>query len=167
MHYRGKAMDFFLKYPDGEEELVCSIPNYDFNWQLDYFLEEPQRVPAGTEVRVVAHFDNSTDNPFNPDPTAAVRWGEQTWEEMMMGGLFLSWADGVVEAPDVEEVEITEADLAPTKMMIKAQDKNGDGVLQKEEVPEGMQGFFGMVDTNADGSIDAMELYTVMKSRQR
>lgn len=165
MHYRGKAMDFFLKYPDGTEELACSIPKYDFNWQLDYFLQEPKKVPAGTEVRVVALFDNSTGNPYNPDPTKAVRWGEQTYEEMMMGGLFLSWADGEVDVPEVETVELTEADLASTKAMIAAQDTNGDGALQKEEVPKGMQQFFGMVDGNADGELDATELYTVLKSR--
>jgi hypothetical protein len=165
MHYRGKAMDFFLTYPGEEEKLVCSIPKYDFNWQLDYFLADPMRVPAGTEVRVVALFDNSADNVYNPDPTATVRWGEQTWEEMMMGGLFLSWADGEVDVPDVEEVVITEADLAPTNAMISAQDKNGDGMLQKDEVPEGMQQFFGMVDANGDGGVDANELYTILKSR--
>lgn len=91
MHYRGKSMDFYLELPDGTTELVCSIPKYDFEWQLDYRLAQPRRVPAGTRVRVVAHFDNSSGNPDNPDPTATVRWGEQTWEEMMMGGIFLSW----------------------------------------------------------------------------
>ncbi len=91
MHYRGKAMDFYLTRPGEEEELACSIPDYDFNWQLDYFLAEPLKVPAGTKVRVVARFDNSAGNPYNPDPTETVRWGEQTWEEMMMGGIFLSW----------------------------------------------------------------------------
>ncbi|REJ73104.1 MAG: cytochrome c [Acidobacteria bacterium] len=98
MHYRGKSMDFLLVYPDGREELVCSIPDYDFDWQLDYRLKTPLEVPGGTRLRVVAHFDNSRDNPDNPDPSQSVRWGEQTWEEMMMGGIFLSWAeDG--EAP--------------------------------------------------------------------
>ena len=163
MHYRGRAMDFYLTEPGGEEELVCSIPMYDFNWQLDYFLEEPRRVPAGTEVRVVGVFDNSSNNPYNPDPTATVRWGEQTWEEMMMGGLFLSWADGEVDAPVVQE--LTEADLAPMKGMISAQDKNGDGKLQEDEVPEGMRQFFGMVDTNGDDAVDAKELYIILKSR--
>jgi hypothetical protein len=99
MHYRGKSMDFYLEHADGRSELVCSIPRYDFDWQLDYRLAQPRRVAAGTKVRVVAHFDNSSGNPDNPDPTAAVRWGEQTWEEMMMGGVFLSWVD---EDPDGE-----------------------------------------------------------------
>ena len=93
MHYRGKAMNFFLEYPDGRRELACSIPEYDFEWQLDYQLAEPLEVPAGTKLHVVAHFDNSENNPANPDPTDTVRWGEQTWEEMMMGGIFLSWAE--------------------------------------------------------------------------
>ncbi|HVS64549.1 MAG TPA: cytochrome c [Thermoanaerobaculia bacterium] len=93
MHYRGKSMDFYLELPDGTTELVCSIPKYDFDWQLDYQLAQPRKVPAGTKIRVVAHFDNSTGNPDNPDPTVPVRWGEQTWEEMMMGGVFLSWVD--------------------------------------------------------------------------
>lgn len=92
MHYRGKAMDFFLKYPDGKEVLACSVPAYDFNWQLDYQLKEPLRVPAGTAS---ALWDASTTLPTTPTtPTPpAVRWGEQTWEEMLMGGIFLSWAD--------------------------------------------------------------------------
>ena len=158
MHYRGKAMDFFLKQPGGEEVLACSIPKYDFNWQLDYFLEEPLKVPAGTEVRVVAHFDNSSENPYNPDPTATVRWGEQTWEEMMMGGLFLSWADGEVEAP--EAVAADERVVKMAEMLVKQFDKDGSGDVQKEEVPEGMRGFFGMVDSNADGALDALELPT-------
>lgn len=94
MHYRGKAMEFYITPPGGQEELVCSVPKYDFNWQLDYFLKQPRKVPAGTVVRVVGHFDNSPKNPFNPDPTKAVKWGEQTWDEMLMGGVFLSWPVG-------------------------------------------------------------------------
>jgi len=97
MHYRGKSMDFVLTYPDGKSETVCSVPKYDFNWQLDYRLAEPLRVPKGTNLKVVAHFDNSEQNPYNPDPTKPVKWGEQTWEEMMMGGIFMSWDDASYE----------------------------------------------------------------------
>lgn len=93
MHYRGKSMDFVLTYPDGREEVACSIPKYDFNWQLDYQLAEPLHVPKGATLKVVGHFDNSEDNPYNPDPSKPVTWGEQTWEEMLMGGIFLSWDD--------------------------------------------------------------------------
>lgn len=91
MHFRGKAMEFYITPPGAKEELVCSVPRYDFNWQFDYFLKQPRKVPAGTAVRIVGHYDNSPKNPFNPDPTKAVKWGEQTWEEMLMGGVFLSW----------------------------------------------------------------------------
>ena len=166
MHYRGKAMDFYLTEPGGEEELACSIPRYDFNWQLDYFLKEPRRVPAGTKVRVVGHFDNSSNNIFNPDPTAAVTWGEQTWEEMMMGGIYLSWADEDVNLTLAPVEEEDPAAVAQAAQMVKMFDKDGDGLVQKEEVPEQMQGFFGMIDSNADGGLDADELLTVVKMRQ-
>ncbi len=167
MHYRGKAMDFYLTVPGGEEELACSIPKYDFNWQLDYFLDEPLRVPAGTQVRVVATFDNSTNNPYNPDPTKSVRWGEQTWEEMMMGGLFLSWADGNVDVPDVAEVEVDESVVKMAAGLVKQFDKDANGSISKDEVPESMQQFFGMIDTNADGGIDPVEMQTVVKMQRR
>jgi hypothetical protein len=61
------------------------VPNYDFNWQLNYQLEEPIFMPAGSELQTVFTYDNSTNNRHNPDPTAEVRWGDQTWEEMMLG----------------------------------------------------------------------------------
>ena len=142
------------------------MPKYDFNWQLDYFLKEPHKVPAGTKVRVVARFDNSADNIYNPDPTKSVKWGEQTWEEMMMGGIFLSWNDGQITLPEVEVEATSEKDLMTANMMIKQFDKDADGLVQKTEVPEQMQQFFGMIDSNADGGLDANELLTVVKMRR-
>ena len=85
MHMRGKSFEFRLFYPDGREEVLLSVPNYDFNWQRDYFLEEPIKVPKGSRLVCTAYFDNSSANRFNPDPDAGVSWGEQTWEEMMIG----------------------------------------------------------------------------------
>ena len=67
------------------KKCCCSVPKYDFNWQLTYKLAEPKLMPAGSTLKVVAHFDNSTNNRFNPDPTATVKWGDQTWEEMLIG----------------------------------------------------------------------------------
>ena len=61
------------------------MPKYDFAWQHSYELAEPKLLPKGTTLEVIAHFDNSTKNLFNPDPNATVRWGDQTWEEMMIG----------------------------------------------------------------------------------
>ena len=85
MHMRGKDMTYTAKYPDGRTEVLLSVPKYDFNWQITYQLKEAKRMPKGTVIEVVAHFDNSPQNKFNPDPTKDVTWGDQTWEEMMIG----------------------------------------------------------------------------------
>ncbi len=85
MHVRGKDAKYTLTYPDGKQELLLSVPKYDFNWQLTYELAEPKFVPKGSTLSIVAHFDNSKGNRFNPDPTATVKWGDQTWEEMLIG----------------------------------------------------------------------------------
>jgi hypothetical protein len=85
MHVRGKDVSYTIVYPDGREEVVLSVPKYDFNWQLNYRLAEPKFVPKGSTLVIRAHYDNSKNNPFNPDPSATVRWGEQTWEEMLIG----------------------------------------------------------------------------------
>jgi peroxiredoxin len=85
MHLRGKDFAMSIKAPDGKEEPVLSIPRYNFNWQLAYNCAEPVKVPKGGRVLCVAHYDNSEKNPNNPDPKAAVYWGEQTWQEMMVG----------------------------------------------------------------------------------
>ena len=85
MHLRGKDMTYTAKYPDGRTEVLLSVPKYDFNWQITYQLKEAKRMPKGTEIEVVAHYDNSPQNKFNPDPTKDVRWGDQTFEEMMIG----------------------------------------------------------------------------------
>ncbi len=85
MHLRGKAFCYEAIYPDDRKEIVLDVPKYDFNWQTSYRLAEPKPLPAGTVIRGIAHFDNSTNNPHNPDPSKTVRWGEQTWNEMMIG----------------------------------------------------------------------------------
>jgi hypothetical protein len=85
MHVRGKDATYTIVYPDGREEVVLRVPKYDFNWQLSYKLAEPKFLPKGSTLKVTMHYDNSTANRFNPDPTATVRWGDQTWEEMMLG----------------------------------------------------------------------------------
>jgi hypothetical protein len=83
MHLRGKDMTYRLIYPTGESETILTV-KYDFNWQLSYDLRNPIAVPKGTRLKVTAHFDNSPNNPFNPDPSKDVWWGDQTWEEMMI-----------------------------------------------------------------------------------
>jgi hypothetical protein len=85
MHLRGKAFEYRLVYPDATSEVILSVPKYDFNWQYDYEFAQPLRVPKGARLECTAYFDNSKDNKFNPDPSKEVRWGDQTWEEMMIG----------------------------------------------------------------------------------
>ena len=92
MHLRGKDFKYTVVYPDGKSQVVLDVPRYDFNWQLLYRLKEPLLIPKGGRLDCVAHFDNSTANKYNPDPEKEVRWGPQTWEEMMIG-----WFDYILD----------------------------------------------------------------------
>jgi hypothetical protein len=87
MHVRGKSMTFTLTYPDGKSETVLNVPRYDFNWQLQY--DTSIKIPKGTKMRVEAHYDNSAANRYNPNPNRDVFYGEQTWEEMESGYVFV------------------------------------------------------------------------------
>ena len=89
-HLRGKRWGYRLTYADGRSERVLSVPNYDFDWQTYYVLEEPLVVPKWAKLEASAWYDNSAANKANPDPTAPVRWGEQTWEEMQYTGIYYS-----------------------------------------------------------------------------
>lgn len=85
MHLRGKSAKFVAEYPDGTKETLLNVPEYDFDWQVMYHYKEPVEVPRGTKVRFIATYDNSADNPNNPDPTQHVRWGDASTDEMMIG----------------------------------------------------------------------------------
>jgi len=85
MHFRGKDFMYKVVFPSGESKILLSVPHYDFNWQLEYNLAEPLVLPKGTRLECTAHYDNSANNPYNPDPNKLVKWGEQTWDEMMIG----------------------------------------------------------------------------------
>ncbi len=85
MHVRGKAFVMSVKLPDGTVKELLKVPAYDFNWQLSYILKEPLKLPAGSQILATGWFDNSPNNRNNPDPSKTVRFGEQSWEEMMIG----------------------------------------------------------------------------------
>ena len=91
MHFRGKSMKTEAIYPDGHHELIMNVPHYDFRWQETYFLKQQFLMPKGTKLVTTAYFDNSLNNPQNPDPSKAIRWGEPSDEEMM--GFWLQFAD--------------------------------------------------------------------------
>jgi hypothetical protein len=85
MHLRGKSFEFRAIYPNGTRETLLSVSHYDFDWQISYYLDHPKRMPAGTVIWCVARYDNSPNNPRNPDPGTTVRFGDQNWDEMMIG----------------------------------------------------------------------------------
>jgi hypothetical protein len=89
MHLRGKAMDIKATYPDGRSETLVHVPRYDFNWQLLYEFGSGKIAPKGTRLEAVGVWDNSPNNRFNPDPTVEVRWGDQSWEEMLIAWITL------------------------------------------------------------------------------
>jgi hypothetical protein len=93
MHYRGKDFLYTAVYPTGEKQVLLDVPHYDFNWQLAYVEQDQLLLPKGTRIECVAHHDNSANNKYNPDPSKEVRWGDQTWEEMMIG-----WFDVAFDA---------------------------------------------------------------------
>ena len=98
MHVRGKRFEYRAVYPTGESEVLLKVPRYDFNWRLTYYLDIPRPLPKGTRLECVAYYDNSPNNPANPDPSSEVFWGDQTWEEMLAG--FLDLAFDVGTNPD-------------------------------------------------------------------
>ena len=100
MHFRGKSMITEAIYPDGRREVIFNVPQYHFRWQETYFLKHQFVMPQGTKLITTAYFDNSVNNPLNPDPTKPVRWGEPSNEEMM--GFWLAFADDVPQTPKRE-----------------------------------------------------------------
>ena len=90
MHHRGKDMTFIATFPDGREEVLLHVPKYDFYWQLQYQLATPVHLPAGSTIKAIGHYDNSTGNKYNPRPDAPVYWSEQSWDEMFNGWMELS-----------------------------------------------------------------------------
>ncbi len=90
-HVRGKRWEYQAIYPDGRTEMILSVPKYDFNWQTEYVFKQPLKMPKGTKIHSIAWYDNSTANKSNPDPTADVHWGDQTWQEMQFTAFAFSF----------------------------------------------------------------------------
>jgi hypothetical protein len=100
MHLRGAAMTIEAFYPDGRSEILLNVPNYSFSWQTVYYLKSPKAIPAGTKLMVTGYFDNSAKNKYNPDPTKAVRFGEPTYDDMMIG-----WIDYTIDKQVVKPMD--------------------------------------------------------------
>jgi hypothetical protein len=130
MHWRGKDYFYEVIYPDGKKETLLAVPRWDFNWQNVYVFKEPVKLPKGSRLHAVAHWDNSRNNPLNPAPDKAVRFGLQTWDEMMVG-----WVAYVWERPETAE-ELAKNPPHPADLMFDRLDHNGDDVLTPDEIPE-------------------------------
>jgi hypothetical protein len=150
-----------VAYPDGTKEVLLDIPSYDFNWQTTYDLQEPKRIPKGSKLLCTARWDNSADNLSNPDPTITVRWGDQSFEEMMLGFYVEVYPkDQVPERPSGGFGQID------PEQVFRSLDANKDGKLVKEELPERMAGRLILADTDRDGSVSLEELTKLFKLLQ-
>lgn len=153
MHLRGKSIQYEAVLPTGERQQLLDVPRYDFNWQTAYRLTTPLNFPKDTRLHCVAHFDNSQDNLNNPDPTKTVRWGEQTWDEMMIG-----YFDYVVPVGALQSPTAAERSQMRAQELFDRLDKNIDGKVVIEEVPTKYQGFFKPLDRDQDGALTVEEV---------
>ena len=144
LHYRGKDFTYTARYPDGKRETLLAVDNYDFNWQTNYQLAEPLFMPKGTRIDCVAHWDNSADNPNNPDPTKTVRNGNESYDEMMIGFIDFVVKDGVRPMPAEELAEQLATELAAKS--------DGQFFVAHAVESEGGQKFPGVVEIAPTGT---------------
>ena len=119
MHYRGAAMEYKVTYPDGKSEVLLNVPNYSFAWQAGYTLKTPKMLPKGSKITVTGYFDNTAKNKFNPDPNQIVRYGEPTYDEMMMGFMDYSheWPAAVKVDPKIFDDYIGKYDRGDNRVI--------------------------------------------------
>ena len=139
--------------PSGERRTLLEVPRYDFNWQTAYRLAEPMDLPEGTRLHCVAHFDNSDANLNNPDSTKSVRWGQQTWDEMMIG--YFDYAVPVGALLATMEGDRTQKRIQD---LFDRLDSNADGKIVVDEVPRKFRGLFKPLDRNNDDALSLEEM---------
>ena len=167
MHVRGKSFRYRAIFPDGTKKVLLDVPHYDFNWQTEYRLAEAVDLPADTRIHAVAHFDNSADNLNNPDPQKTVYWGDQTWDEMLIGYFLIAIpVDSPVAMPESRLLTPAGAQAKlekHIKKMFRRADTNGDGEISKEESPPILKAAFGLTDTDGNGTVSLEELGVAVK----
>jgi mono/diheme cytochrome c family protein len=164
-HYRGYASDLWIEYPDGARKRLLAMPRYDFNWQREYTFAEPLKVPAGSKLIANYWYDNSKQNPANPDASKTIVWGDQSWEEMFYTAVRYRWVE------ETSAKLTTYDELMDKTRLLGMFDDNIDGRIQKAELKGEMGAnigkYFAMVDKNADGAIDATELAAMQAMTRR
>lgn len=156
MHVRGKAARYELIGPDGSRRRLLEVPRYDFNWQLPYEYREPLLVKKGSQIEYTAWYDNSENNPANPDPKKRVRWGLQTYDEMHLGYVeyYIPSLKPGSDDPGLRPQLFSGGNLI--EPMFRAMDRNGDGFLTQEEAGNSWNRLRA-ADTNGDGKISLEE----------
>lgn len=168
MHVRGRSfrVDAVQAGSNEGSQVLLDVPNYDFNWQHAYALAEPFSLDGGLRLECTALFDNSERNLVNPDPSITVRWGDQTWEEMMIAFLEVSIPVDrdrhrrQRESPPLSQAQQVAAEQT-AEALISRFDSDGDGVVRREETPKAFAAFaFGRIDKNGDKIITIDEART-------
>ena len=164
-HYRGRASSFTAVYPDGREEPLLSVPAYDFNWQRFYDFTEPKLLPAGTRLVHTTTWDNSAQNPANPDPAREVPWGLQSSDEMLYGAFTFRYVGEDPAAP------MNDRRIAVAAQMMGYLDTDQDGKLVLAELGPRMQRLlaarFDEFDRNGDGGLDSAEVLGMRRALMR
>lgn len=168
MHLRGKAFRYDAVLPDGTLQTLLNVPRYDFNWQLSYRLAEPVTLPAGSTLKATAVFDNSADNPANPDPTKTVRWGQQTYDEMMIGYVEYHMPTGRLGRNGISREQLKQ--LAAGKgieQLFRRLDTDNDGKITGDEFPAEQKDRLLKLDSDQDGSLSLVEAMLLPKLLER
>ena len=164
-HYRGKSSTFELQPPGGERELILSVPAYDFNWQLGYDFATPLVVAPGTRLIHTTVYDNSAQNPGNPDPSRVVPWGLQSHDEMLYGDFVFSWTEERSDKP------IHDNDYTESAQWVGFMDRDMNGSVSMDELPprmrERLRGAFALGDQDGDSALTAAEFLAGTRAARR
>jgi hypothetical protein len=160
-HYRGYASDLWVQYPDGSKKQLLAMPRYDFNWQREYTFAEPLKIPAGSKLIAQYWYDNSKQNPANPDASKTVVWGDQSWEEMFYTAIRYRWTEETA-------TKLTNYDeLMDQSRLLGMFDDNMDGKIEqaefKGELGDKLKPYFAQMDQNKSGGVENAELIAALK----